>query len=347
MKKAFFAKAGQMELKDVDKPTIQAPDDVILKIVRTCVCGSDLWNFRGINPVKGGEENSGHEAIGIVEEVGDDITTVKPGDFVIAPFTHGCGQCAACRAGFDGSCEGHTDNFSNGVQSEYYRFQHGQWALVKVPGQPEDYSEGMLKSLLTLADVMATGYHAARVANVGAGDTVVVMGDGAVGLCAIIAAKMRGAKKIISTSRHADREALAKEFGATDNVAERGDEAVKKIMELTNGDGADAVLECVGTEQSTDTAMKVGRPGAIVGRVGLPHTPKQDMAAPFYKNTIIAGGPASVTTYDKEVLLKAVLDGEINPGKVFTKSFTLDEIQDAYKAMDDRKVIKSYVVVNK
>lgn len=271
----------------------------------------------------------------------------KPGDFVIAPFTHGCGQCAACRAGFDGSCEDHADNFSNGVQAEYYRFQHGQWALVKVPGQPEDYSEGMLKSLLPLADVMATGYHAARVANVGAGDNVVVMGDGAVGLCAIIAAKMRGAKKIISTSRHADREALAKEFGATDNVAERGDEAVKKIMELTNGDGADAVLECVGTEQSTDTAMKVGRPGAIVGRVGLPHTPKQDMAAPFYKNTIIAGGPASVTTYDKEVLLKAVLDGEINPGKVFTKGFTLDEIQDAYKAMDDRKVIKSYVVVNK
>ena len=172
------------------------------------------------------------------------------------------------------------------------------------------------------------------------------MGDGAVGLCAIIAAKMRGAKKIISTSRHADREALAKEFGATDNVAERGDEAVKKIMELTHGDGADAVLECVGTEQSTDTAMKVGRPGAIVGRVGLPHTPKQDMTTPFYKNTIVAGGPASVTTYDKAILLKAVLDGEINPGKVFTKTFTLDQIQDAYKAMDDRQVIKSYVVID-
>lgn len=346
MKKAFFAKAGQMELKDVEKPTVQAADDVILKIVRTCVCGSDLWNFRGINPLKGGEENSGHEALGIVEEVGDDITTVKPGDFVIAPFTHGCGQCAACRAGFDGSCEAHADNFSNGVQGEYYRFQHGQWSLVKVPGQPSDYSEGMLKSLLTLADVMATGYHAARVANVNNGDTVVVMGDGAVGLCAIIAAKMRGAKKIISTSRHADREALAKEFGATDNVAERGDEAVEKIMELTHGDGADAVLECVGTEQSTDTAMKVGRPGAIVGRVGLPHTPKQDMITPFYKNTIVAGGPASVTTYDKAVLLKAVLNGEINPGKVFTKTFTLDQIQDAYKAMDDRQVIKSYVVID-
>ena len=343
MKKAFFASKGQMELKDVDKPTIQKPDDVIIKVLRACVCGSDLWNFRGINPVEAHSENSGHEAIGIVEEVGDDITTVKPGDFVIAPFTHGCGHCAACRAGFDGSCQDHTDNFSSGVQAEYIRFQHGQWALVKIPGQPDDYSEGMKKSLLTLADVMATGYHAARVANVGAGDTVVVMGDGAVGLCAIIAAKMRGAKKIISTSRHEDRQALAKEFGATDNVAVRGDEAVKAIMDLTNGAGADAVLECVGTEQSTDTAMKVGRPGAIVGRVGLPHTPKQDMTTPFYKNTIVAGGPASVTTYDKEVLLKAVLDGEINPGKVFTKTFALNDIQAAYEAMDQRQAIKSYV----
>ena len=343
MKKAFFASKGQMELRDVDKPTIQQPDDVIIKVLRACVCGSDLWNFRGINPVEAHSENSGHEAIGIVEEVGEAITTVKPGDFVIAPFTHGCGHCAACRAGFDGSCQDHSDNFSTGVQGEYIRFQHGQWALVKVPGQPADYSEGMKKSLLTLADVMATGYHAARVANVGAGDTVVVMGDGAVGLCAIIAAKMRGAKKIISTSRHADRQALAAEFGATDNVAVRGDDAVKAIMDLTDGAGADAVLECVGTEQSTATAMKVGRPGAVVGRVGLPHTPKQDMAAPFYQNTIVAGGPASVTTYDKEVLLKAVLDGEINPGKVFTKTFDLDHIQEAYQAMDQRQVIKSYL----
>ena len=149
MKKAFFASKGQMELKDVDKPTIQKPDDVIIKVLRACVCGSDLWNFRGINPVEAHSENSGHEAIGIVEEVGDDITTVKPGDFVIAPFTHGCGHCAACRAGFDGSCQDHTDNFSSGVQAEYIRFQHGQWALVKIPGQPDDYREGMKKSLLT------------------------------------------------------------------------------------------------------------------------------------------------------------------------------------------------------
>lgn len=345
MKSAMFMKKGLVEVQDVDKPTVKNPDDVVIKVLRACVCGSDLWAYRGLDDKPANSINSGHEAIGIVEEVGADITTVKPGDFVIAPFTHGCGHCPACLAGFDGVCQDHSDNFSNGTQAEYYLAQHAQWSLVKVPGKPEDYSEAMLKSFLTLADVMATGYHAARVADVKPGDTVVVMGDGAVGLSAIIAAKLRGAKRIISTSRHNDRRELAAEFGATDNVAERGDEAVEKILAMTNG-GADAVLECVGTAQSTDTAMKVGRPGAIVGRVGLPHDATMDMATPFYRNTAVAGGPASVTTYDKDLLLKAVLDGKINPGKVFTKTFTLDEINDAYQARADRQVIKSYVKVS-
>lgn len=345
MKSAMFMKKGLVEVQDVDKPTVKNPDDVVIKVLRACVCGSDLWAYRGLDDKPANSINSGHEAIGIVEEVGADITTVKPGDFVIAPFTHGCGHCPACLAGFDGVCQDHSDNFSNGTQAEYHLAQHAQWSLVKVPGKPEDYSEAMLKSFLTLADVMATGYHAARVADVKPGDTVVVMGDGAVGLSAIIAAKLRGAKRIISTSRHNDRRELAAEFGATDNVAERGDEAVEKILAMTNG-GADAVLECVGTAQSTDTAMKVGRPGAIVGRVGLPHDATMDMATPFYRNTAVAGGPASVTTYDKDLLLKAVLDGKINPGKVFTKTFTLDEINDAYQAMADRQVIKSYVKVS-
>lgn len=345
MKSAMFMKKGLVEVQDVDKPTVKNPDDVVIKVLRACVCGSDLWAYRGLDDKPANSINSGHEAIGIVEEVGADITTVKPGDFVIAPFTHGCGHCPACLAGFDGVCQDHSDNFSNGTQAEYYLAQHAQWSLVKVPGKPEDYSEAMLKSFLTLADVMATGYHAARVADVKPGDTVVVMGDGAVGLSAIIAAKLRGAKRIISTSRHNDRRELAAEFGATDNVAERGDEAVEKILAMTNG-GADAVLECVGTAQSTDTAMKVGRPGAIVGRVGLPHDATMDMATPFYRNTAVAGGPASVTTYDKDLLLKAVLDGKINPVKVFTKTFTLDEINDAYQVMADRQVIKSYVKVS-
>lgn len=346
MKTTMFMEPGKVAIEDIEKPTVQAPDDVIIHVVRTCVCGSDLWAYRGLEDKEKHSENTGHEAIGIVESVGSDITTVQPGDFVIAPFTHGCGHCAACRAGFDGDCQNHTDNFSNGVQAEYIRFQHGEWALVKIPGKPADYSEEMLKSLLTLADVMATGYHAARVANVSAGDTVVVVGDGAVGLCGVIAAQMRGAKRIIAMSRHEDRQKLATEFGATDIVAERGDDAVAKVMALTNNSGADAVLECVGTEQSNDTAMKVGRPGAIVGRVGLPHEPKMDMSSSFYSNTIIAGGPASVTTYDKDSLLKAVLDGDIHPGKVFTKSFKLDAIDDAYQAMTKREAIKSLIVVD-
>lgn len=345
MKYAEFVKAGEMKIVDRDKPQIQKDDDVIIKVLRTCVCGSDLWAYRGFE--NQGHDNDGHEIIGVVEEVGKDITTVKPGDFVIAPFTHGCGHCRACDAGFDGVCADHElgDNFSVGYQAEYVRFQHGEWALVKVPGKPSDYSEGMLKSLLTLADVMATGYHAARVANVKPGDSVIVLGDGAVGQCAIIAAKLRGAKQIISTSRHADRAALAKDFGATDNVAERDEEGIKKLLELTHG-GADAVLECVGTELSNDEAIKVARPGAIVGRVGLPHGKAQDPSATFYKNVIVGGGPASVTTYDKEVLLKAVLDGKINPGKVFTQTYSLDEIDQAYKDMADRKTIKSYVKVS-
>ncbi|WP_125546782.1 zinc-binding dehydrogenase [Levilactobacillus lindianensis] len=346
MKSTVFMEPGKVAIENVDKPALQADDDVIIHVVRTCVCGSDLWAYRGLEDKAKHSENTGHEAIGIVEEVGSAITTVVPGDFVIAPFTHGCGHCAACRAGFDGGCQNHTDNFSAGVQAEYIRYQHGEWALIKIPGQPADYSEDMLDSLLTLADVMATGYHAARVANVKTGDTVVVVGDGAVGLCGVIAAQMRGAKRIIAMSRHGDRQKLATEFGATDIVADRGDEAVAKVMALTNNAGADAVLECVGTELSNDTAMKVARPGAIVGRVGLPHEPKMDMTNSFYSNTIIAGGPASVTTYDKQVLLKAVLDGDIHPGKVFTQSFSLDDIDAGYQAMTDRKAIKALIKVD-
>ena len=346
MKKAIFEKAGKMSVVEAPMPTIEKDDDVIIKVVRTCVCGSDLWAYSAGDAKEAHSENTGHEAIGIVEEVGPAITTVKKGDFVIAPFTHGCGYCPACLAGFDGVCQDHSDNFTNGDQAEYIRFQHGQWALVKVPGQPEDYSEGMLKSLLTLADVMATGYHAAVTAHVGAGDKVVVVGDGAVGQCAVIAAKMLGASQIIIMSRHADRQKMALDFGATDFVAERGQEGIQKVVELTGGTGADAVLECVGAQASTDQAFGVVRPGGRIGRVGLPHGEKMDPAATFYRNITLAGGPASVTTYDKEVLLKAVLDGAIEPGKVFTQEYTLDEINAAYQDMADRKTIKAYVKVS-
>lgn len=345
MKVATFIEPGKMTVTEAPVPDIQKDTDAIIKIVRACVCGSDLWWFRGISKR---EPNSytGHEAIGIVETVGNAVTSVKAGDFVIVPFTHGCGKCAACRAGFDGNCTNMEPGGNAGYQGEYLRFTNADWALIKIPGQPSDYSDDVLNSLLTLADVMATGYHAAKTAEVKAGDTVVVMGDGAVGLCGVIGAKLLGATRIIAMSRHADRQALAKEFGATDIVAERGDEAVEKVMALTNGAGADAVLECVGTEQSVETAVNVCRPGAVIGRVGVPQKAEMNTNALFWKNIGLRGGVASVTTYDKELLLDAVLTGKINPGKVFTKRFNLDDIQAAYEAMDKREAIKSLVVVS-
>lgn len=344
LKAAVFMEPGKMEVHEVDKPKIEKPSDALIKIVRACVCGSDLWWYRGISKR---EANSlvGHEAIGVVEEVGADVSDIKAGDFVVVPFTHGCGHCAACLAGFDGDCLNQEAGGNGGYQGEYLRYTNANWGLVKIPGKPADYSDEQLNSLLTLADVMATGYHAAASAEVKEGDTVVVMGDGAVGLCGVISAKLRGAKRIIAMSRHEDRQKLAREFGAADIIPERGDEAVKKVMELT-GSGADAVLECVGTEQSVDTAVKVGRPGAVVGRVGVPQKAEMNTNNLFWRNIGLRGGIASVTTDDKNILLDAVLSGKINPGKVFTKRFDLDHIQDAYEAMDKRTAIKSLLVIS-
>ena len=345
MKSAVYLKAGQVGLVEIDHPQILDPDDAIIRIVRTCVCGSDLWSYRN-EQVKPGRMNSGHEAIGIVEEVGGAVTTVKVGDFVIAPFTHGCGDCDACRAGYDGTCDRHIgNNWSDGVQAEYMCFKYANWALVKIPGQPSDYSEGMLKSFLALADVMPTGYHAARVADVKPGDKVVVIGDGAVGQCAVIAAKMRGASQIVLMSRHEDRQKMALESGATAVVAERGEEGVAKVREILGG-GADAALECVGTEAAVDQALGVLHNGGRLGFVGVPHYNNRALGSTFAQNITVAGGAASVTTYDKQLLLKAVLDGDINPGRVFTSSYNLEEIDQAYKDMDERKTIKSLIVID-
>lgn len=345
MKVAVFVEPGKVAIREMDKPVIQQPTDAIIRIVRACVCGSDLWWFRGISQRESGS-TVGHEAIGVVDEVGDAVTHIRKGDFVIVPFTHGCGHCAACEAGFDGNCLNKQDGGNGGYQGEYLRFSNADWALVKIPGQPQDYSDAVLNSLLTLADVMATGYHAASSAEVKAGDTVVVMGDGAVGLCGVIAAKLRGAKRIIAMSRHPDRAALAQEFGATDIVPERGEAAVAKVLSMTAGAGADAVLECVGSEQSLQTAIAVARPGAIVGCVGVPHQNEIKTGDIFWRNIGLRGGIASVTTYDKNLLLQAVLDEKIQPGKVFTQRFVLNDIQAAYEAMDQRKAIKSLLVVD-
>lgn len=345
MKAGTFIEPRKIVLGDYPMPKLESENDAILKIIRSSVCGSDLWWFRGITQI---DANSltGHEALGIVEKTGKNVNNIHPGDFVIVPFTHGCGKCAACLAGVDGNCL-NKDNFKNGgYQAEYLNFHNADWALVKIPGKPTDYSDDQLNDFLALADVMATGYHAAASAEVTPGDTVVVLGDGAVGLCGIIAAKLRGAKRIIAMSRHRDRQKLAIEFGATDIVPERGREAVQRVMSLTNHNGVDAILECVGTNQSIQTALAIGRPGAIVGRVGVPHNSDVDTSAMFWKNIGIRGGTASVTTYDREILLDAVLNGKIHPGRVFTKSFKLDQIQEAYEAMDRREAIKSLLLVD-
>ena len=244
MKATIFVEPGKMKIENIDKPKINGEDQAIIRVVRASVCGSDLWWYRGISEKEKGS-TAGHEAIGVVEEVSEDVKNIKVGDFVIVPFTHGCGHCAACKACFDGDCLNHSSG-SSSFQAEYLLYLSASWGLVKIPGKPEDYSDDMLKSLQTLADVMATGFHAAKTAEVKQGDTVIVMGDGAVGLCGVIGAKLLGAKRIIAMSRHEDRQKLAIEFGATDIVAERGEAAVNKIMELTEA-GADAVLECVGT----------------------------------------------------------------------------------------------------
>lgn len=346
MKATVFVEPGKVEVREVEKPRIEKPTDALIRVFRACVCGSDLWWFRGQSKRDSGSP-VGHEAIGVVEAVGSEVTDIHVGDFVIAPFTHGCGHCAACLAGFDGDCLNKEAGVNVGYQAEYLRYTNANWGLVKVPGQPEDYSDQMLNNLLALSDVMATGYHAATSAEVKPGNTVVVMGDGAVGLSGVLSAKLLGAKRIIAMSRHQDRQELAKRFGATDIVPERGDEAVARVLELTNGAGADAVLECVGTELSVETAVRVARAGAIVGRVGVPQKAEMNTNELFWRNIGLRGGIAAVTTDDKNVLLDAVLTGKINPGLVFTKRFALDDIQAAYEAMDQRTAIKSLVIVGK
>lgn len=348
MKAAIYQDIKRMACEERPAPTLAEPGDAIVRVVRACVCGSDLWFFRD------GREagtQTGHEAIGVVEEVGADVSVAKPGDFVIVPFPYSCGQCPVCRAGFESSCP-HGGYFGSadgmGCQAEYLRVPHANGTLVVVPGNASDFDDATLADLLTLSDVMPTGYHAAASAEVKPGDTAVVFGDGAVGLCGVLSAKLRGAERIIAMSRHEDRAALARQFGATDIVAERGDEAIARVLDMTDGYGADAVLECVGSAQSNDTAMKVARAGAIVGRVGLPHGVEVDVPGLFYRNVGLRGGPAPVRHYDTAVdhLLERVLAGEIHPGAVFTSTFTLDRIQEAYEAMDQRRTIKSLLTIS-
>lgn len=324
---------GDIRVENRPDPKITHPTDAVIRTVATCVCGSDLWPYRGISPVTE-PQPIGHEYVGIVEEVGADVTSVKPGQFVIGSFIASDNTCPVCRAGYHTSCQ-HRD-FPNGCQAEYIRIPLADGTLVATQ-QPD---EELIPSLLTLSDVMGTGWYAAKAAEVRPGSTAVVVGDGAVGLCGVIAAKELGAERIIAMSRHESRQKLALEFGATDIVTERGEEGVARVKELTNGLGADSVLECVGTQESMHQALMSTRPGGNVGFVGMPHDVAIDGQQLFFSHVGLRGGPAPVRAYLPD-LIDRVLAGRINPGKVFDLTLPLDQVAEGYKAMDERRAIKT------
>lgn len=324
---------GDIRLEERPTPTITAPTDAVIKITAGCICGSDLWPYRGENPISPGS-TIGHEMVGVIEEVGSEVSSFKPGDFVVVPFCTCDNTCPHCRNDAHSACV--NGGFTTGGQGEYGLVTQAEGSLVKTDGMPD---ESMIASLLTLSDVFPTGWHCAVAAGVKKGDTVVVVGDGAVGLCGVLAAVQMGAERVVAMSRHASRQEVAKAFGATHIVAERGPDGVKAIKDLTDGVGADAVLECVGTDDAMRTAFAVARPGSMVGFVGVPHGVKLPVDRMFAKNVGLAGGVAPVRRYLPE-LLDLVTSGAVNPGLVFDSVLPLSEVAEGYKAMDERRSIK-------
>jgi threonine dehydrogenase-like Zn-dependent dehydrogenase len=324
---------GDVRAETRPDPTIAKPTDAIVRTVAACVCGSDLWRYRSLAPVPE-PKPIGHEYIGIVAEVGDAVTRVEPGQFVIGGFLHSDNTCALCRKGAQANCL-HGGGY-DGCQAEAIRVPNADGTLVATPGVPDD---ALIPSLLTLSDVMATGWHAAISAGVGPGQSVAVVGDGAVGLCATLAAAQLGADQVIAMSRHETRQQVASEFGATAIVPERGEEGAKRVRALTDGVGADAVLECVGTDGARQQAVACVRAGGMIGVVGLPHgeLPSHDL---FWRNVGVRGGPAPVRAY-LEDLLNRVWTSRIEPGKVFDLALPLSEVAEAYRAMDERRAIKA------
>ena len=326
-----------VRFEECDAPTINKPTDAIIRISATCVCGSDLWPYRGISTFPE-PTPMGHEYCGIVEEVGSAVTSVKPGQFVIGSFATSDNTCPHCRAGYQSSCM-HRE-FMTRAQAPVLRVPLADGTLVATPNVPPD---DMIPSLLTTSDVLGTGWFAADAANVKPGSTVVVVGDGAVGLLAVLSAKQMGAGRIIAMSRHDSRQKLAREFGATDIVAERGDEGVARIKELTDGIGADAVLECVGTHDSMMQAINSTRPGGSVGYVGVPHGVELDGEGLFFTHVRLHGGPAPVRRFLPQ-LIDLVWNRKINPGKVFDLTLPLEEVAEGYRAMDERRAIKTLLL---
>ena len=342
MRSAIFFEPHRVEAGDRPDAAIVHPTDAVVRVVLACVCGSDLWYYGGDSPFEPGP--IGHEFIGVVEDVGAEVRHIAKGDFVIAPFAYSDGTCPHCCHGITTACAngGFFPMNGDGGQGEAVRVPLADGTLVPVPGA--GHSDDTMRSLLTLSDVMATGHHAAVCAAVKHGDTVAVVGDGAVGLCGVLAAQRLGAERIIALSRHAARQELACAFGATDILAERGDAVVEAVMELTDGVGVDAALECVGTGQAMNTAIAIARPGSTVGFVGVPHGVELPVRTMFDQNIGLRGGGAPVRTYLPE-LLDDVLDGRIDPGRVLDYETDLEGVADAYAAMDERRAIKSLVRV--
>ena len=342
MRATIMHGAGDVRIEDVPDPAIVDPTDAIVRVTNAAICGSDLWPYAEMERSETGQ-SMGHEAVGVVEDIGSDVRTIKRGDVVIMPFAYSDGTCEFCHQGLQTACV-HVGFFGNdgfnGAQAEALRIPFADGTLFALPGGED---EALLPSLLTLADVMGTGQHAAVVAGVKRGDSVAVVGDGAVGLCGVIAAKRLGAEHIVIMGRREDRTSLACELGATDVVAARGEEAVQSVQDLTAGLGVHAVLECVGTEQSMLTAVEIARPGGAIGRVGVPHYGVIPQAQSlFYKNVKVGGGPAPARVYIDE-LLPDILDGVIAPGRVFDRTVALDGVPDGYRAMADRESIKVLV----
>src|SRR5881396_1125428 len=323
-----------IRFEEREAPRIIEPTDAIIRISAACVCGSDLWPYRGISPVAG-PSPMGHEYCGVVEEVGRAVKSIRAGQFVIGSFFASDNTCPNCQAGYQSSCQ-HRELVA-GAQAPVLRVPLADGTLVATPGVPSD---DLVPSLLTLSDVMGTGWFAAHAANVKPGKTVAVVGDGAVGLLGVLAAKQLGAERIIAMSRHEARQRLAREFGATDIVTERGDEGVARIKELTRGIGADSVLECVGTQESMMQAVRSTRPGGSVGYVGVPHGVELNGEELFFTHVHLHGGPAPVRRF-LPGLIDLVWNRKINPGKVFDLTLPLDQVAEGYRAMDERRAIKA------
>lgn len=326
---------GDVRVEDLEDARIIEPTDAVIRLTAACVCGSDLWPYRGVQK-QNGPTPMGHEYIGVVEQIGDEVSNIRVGDFVVGSFVASDNTCEICQAGYQSRCVHQVMMGSVGTQAELARIPLADGTLVRTPGAPD---AELIPSLLAASDVLGTGWFAAVAAEAGPGKTVAVVGDGAVGLCAILAAKQLGAERIIAMSRHADRQALAREFGATDIVEERGEQGVAKIKELTNGLGAHSTVEAVGTQESMEQAIDATRPGGHVGFVGVTHEVELNGHDLFFSSVHLHGGPAPVRRFLPD-LVQLIWDRKIDPGKVFDLTLPLDEAAEAYKAMDERRAIK-------